>query len=137
MRNVPRALRLRSLPFSTGWLPGSERFEQRITEDKKAELEDSRQRAHKENSESHGRIRTFLGALERAAKSLSGAKYPQGVRTFQANRKKPTVPVDSKVAPTRAQKGEVDPPAPILVRSYKDNSEAQLTALHLNAEAAL
>ncbi|GBP53709.1 hypothetical protein EVAR_39863_1 [Eumeta japonica] len=53
---------------------GSERLQQRITEDKKAELEDSKQRAHKENSESYGRA--FLGALGRAAKNLVGDKIP-------------------------------------------------------------
>ncbi|GBO99975.1 hypothetical protein EVAR_74323_1 [Eumeta japonica] len=45
--------------------------------DKKAELAKSRQRADKKNSESRNRIRAFLRALGRAAKSLLGKKYPK------------------------------------------------------------
>ncbi|GBP46806.1 hypothetical protein EVAR_10774_1 [Eumeta japonica] len=101
-------------------LSGFECFQQRITEDKKAELEDSRQRALKENSESNGRIRAFLKALGRATKSLPGAKYPQVASTSQAKRKNPTVPIGPKIAPTRAQKQEVDPPAAVPVRRLRD-----------------
>ncbi|GBP85158.1 hypothetical protein EVAR_61003_1 [Eumeta japonica] len=78
--------------------------------------------AHKENSEFHARIRAFLGALGRAAKRLPCVKYPQGANTSQVKRKKPTVPINPKTAPTRAQKGEVvDPPVPVPVRRLRDH----------------
>ncbi|GBP53429.1 hypothetical protein EVAR_17504_1 [Eumeta japonica] len=100
---------------------GSERIQQRTSKDKKAELEDSKQRAHKQNSESNKRIRAFLGALIIPAKSLPGAKYMQEASTSQVKRKKPTVPIDPKTAPTRAQKGEVDSLAPVPIRRLRDH----------------
>ncbi|GBP79464.1 hypothetical protein EVAR_48928_1 [Eumeta japonica] len=114
---------------------------------KKAELEDSRQRAHKQNSESNERIGVFLSALGRAAKSLPGAKYLQEANTYQAKRKKPTVPIDPKTAKTRARKGEVDPPVPVPISTQSHVrgdinvtshvAEAQLTAALESAEAAI
>ncbi|GBP11611.1 hypothetical protein EVAR_77744_1 [Eumeta japonica] len=100
-------------PITSKGLSGSKRLQQRITEDKKAELEDRMQRAHKQNSESNERIRAFLGVLGRDAKSLPGAKYLQRASTSQAKKKKPTVPINPKTAPTRAQRGEVNAPAPL------------------------
>ncbi|GBP69959.1 hypothetical protein EVAR_85727_1 [Eumeta japonica] len=100
---------------------GFERFQQHIAEHKKTELEESRQRAHKEKSESQRRIHLFLGALGRAVKGLPRAKSLQGASTSKPKRKKPKVPIDPKIAPIRAQKGEVDPPVPITVRQLRDH----------------
>ncbi|GBP88271.1 hypothetical protein EVAR_82732_1 [Eumeta japonica] len=67
---------------------GSERLQQRITENKKEELKENRQKTHKDNSEYYGRMRTFLEALGRAAKSLFGAKYSQEEQTGRMKRPK-------------------------------------------------
>ncbi|GBP41153.1 hypothetical protein EVAR_31278_1 [Eumeta japonica] len=108
-------------PITTEGLSGSKRLQRCITEYNKAVLADSRQRVFKQNSKFNKRIRAFLGALERRTKSLPCTKYRQGASTSQAKRKKPTVPIDPKTAPTRAQKGEIDPPALVPIRRLRDH----------------
>ncbi|GBP71027.1 hypothetical protein EVAR_57795_1 [Eumeta japonica] len=93
---------------------------QHIAEDKIAMLEESRQRAEKEKSESQGCIDAFLGALERAAKSLLRVKSLHGAGTSGTKAKKSKVPMDPKTVPTRTQKGGVDPAVPVPVRQLRD-----------------
>ncbi|GBP18035.1 hypothetical protein EVAR_16981_1 [Eumeta japonica] len=73
---------------------------------KKAELEESKQRAHKEKSEFQGRIRVFLKALRRAAKSLPGATSLQGTSISEAKRKKLKVSINPKPRQQGPKKGK-------------------------------
>ncbi|GBP77744.1 hypothetical protein EVAR_55409_1 [Eumeta japonica] len=54
-------------------------------------------------------------------KSLPGAKSLQWASTSEAKKKEPKVPIDPKTVPTRAQKGKVDPPAPVTVKQIRDD----------------
>ncbi|GBP58793.1 hypothetical protein EVAR_25866_1 [Eumeta japonica] len=83
-------------PIISDGLSGSEHLRQRITEDKKSKLEDSRQRAHEENSESNERIRLFISSIRKSRKKLAldkisvGSKYipSEEEKTNSANRPK-------------------------------------------------
>ncbi|GBP56996.1 hypothetical protein EVAR_88625_1 [Eumeta japonica] len=76
---------------------GSELLQQRIGEDNTAELEECRQKAQKEKSETQRRIRAFLYVLGTTAKRMPGVKR------------------------LRKTKGEVDPRAPVSVKQLQDH----------------
>ncbi|GBP37729.1 hypothetical protein EVAR_23779_1 [Eumeta japonica] len=56
---------------------------------------------------------------------------------IQAKRKKPTVPIDLKTAPRRAQKGEVDPQAPVPIRRLRDHYANAFSEFKAHTSATL
>ncbi|GBP80835.1 hypothetical protein EVAR_99930_1 [Eumeta japonica] len=116
--------------------------------DNKVELEDSRQRAHKENSESHGRIRAFLGALGRAEKACRGQNTrreqnpKRGDRSTGSNSCKAiTRPIlEGILSVYSAYLSNPENPQTTcegILRLCQNKSEARQTAALENAEAAI
>ncbi|GBP43376.1 hypothetical protein EVAR_34292_1 [Eumeta japonica] len=106
-----------NIPFSQAIIPRTTRYDRSC---EKSELEKSKQRIYKEKSEYQGRICEFLGALGRAAKSLSGAKTYREQLHLKRKGRNQKVPIDPKIALIKDQKREVDPPAPVPVRQLRN-----------------
>ncbi|GBP78834.1 hypothetical protein EVAR_103395_1 [Eumeta japonica] len=80
-----------------------------------------------ETGEVMNRLRCIKSNRGRATRSLPGEKSPQGVNTSKANRKKPKVSKDPKIAPTKTQKGEAYAPAQIPTRRRAALEDAEAT----------